>query len=187
MQNIKSINFLPLFSKIIGIYFFLFPSLLLGKVDPKNYNFSLDQLNDFNVNKTIQEIKTKYGDGEEVFKDNKTITYKYYISHIRYRFPIFVTFYQEKSLGYFAKLPSYFLHDVFHQSLINRFEKQDHYSKQGNAAIYIWNNEKGMRYTYHGQCTITCFPVYLQTETINLPAELTEDPSLLKRMKGSVF
>ncbi len=184
MRNIKTINFLPILLRLTVCFSFaqlLYPSISFGKVDPQNYNFSLDQLADFGPDKTMEEIQSKFGKGDPIFKDAKTQTLKFYMTHIRYRFPVFVTFFESKSIGYFARLPSYFLHDVFHQSLINRFEKQDIYTKKDNAAVYIWKNEKGVRYTYQGQCTITCFPMYLQMEKLELPQQLKENPSLLKK------
>jgi hypothetical protein len=64
-----------------------------------------------------------------------------------------------KILDMFAKLPSYFLHDVFHQSLINRFGKQDEYKKYGEEAIYKWTKSP-LTHVYSGACTITCFPIF---------------------------
>ncbi len=190
MQNNKSINFLSRiirFGTFVCILSFLYPSNSFGKVDPANYNFSLDELSDFAPDKTIQEITAKHGKGELSFDERGAKIIKFYVSQIRYKFPVFVTFYKDKSLGYFARLPSYFLHDVFHQSLINRFQKQDLYSKKGNAAVYIWKNKNGVRYTYQGQCTITCFPMYLQTQKVQLPSELNENPTILKKALESYY
>ena len=181
MQKSNSINFLPFIFKLIVLNSIFYSTLSLGKVDPKNYDFSLDQFKDFIPDKSQEDLASKYGKGEVMFKDGEAITLKYNVTHIRYKFPIFVTFFENKSIGFFARLPSYFLHDVFHQSLINRFGKQDLYSKKLNAAIYIWKNEEGMKYTYQGQCTITCFPMYLQVEKLTLPTKLKENPSLLKK------
>tara|TARA_Y100000780_G_scaffold232562_1_gene266395 strand:- start:108125 stop:108688 length:564 start_codon:yes stop_codon:yes gene_type:complete len=181
MQNKKMIYFLPFLLRIILGSSFLFPTKIYGKVDPKNYDFSLDQFKDFAPNTKLDEITKKYGKGDLIQKDKEIKIIKYYIKHIRYKFPIFVSLYQDQSIGYFARLPSYFLHDVFHQSLINRYEKQDLYSKKDNAAIYIWKNEEGVKYTYQGQCTITCFPMFLQAEKVELPSEFKESPYLLQR------
>ena len=41
--------------------------------------------------------------------------YRFYVDQIRYKFPVFVQLDQGKALDFYAKLPSYFLHDVFHQ------------------------------------------------------------------------
>jgi hypothetical protein len=79
---------------------------------------------------------------------------------LRYKFPVFVQVANGQVLDFFARLPAYFLHDVFHQSLINRYGKQDLYFKKDSNAIYIWNDEEGIRFTYSGGCTINCFPIY---------------------------
>lgn len=190
MQNISSINFLSFiirFSTYVCFALSYYSSNSFGKVDPANYNFSLDELSDFAPDKPLEEITEKHGKGEITFDEQGAKIIKFYVKQIRYKFPVFVTFFEGKSLGYFARLPSYFLHDVFHQSLINRYEKQDIYSKKDNAAIYVWKNEEGVRYTYQGQCTITCFPMFLQAQKIELPAQLKESPSLLKKALESYF
>ncbi len=184
MQNISSINFLTIIirlSTFVCLMLCYYPSTSFGKVDPANYNFSLDELSDFAPDNSLEEISKKHGKGLLVFNEQGAKIIKFYVSQIRYKFPVFVTIFEGKSIGYFARLPSYFLHDIFHQSLINRFQKQDIYSKKGNAAVYVWKNRNGIRYTYQGQCTITCFPMYLQTEKVELPSGLKENPTLLKK------
>lgn len=188
MQNNNSINFLTrLISFTVTLWSILYPTNSFGKVDPANYNFSLDELSSFAPDKTLVEITKKYGKGELTFDEQDIKILKFYVAQIRYKFPVFVTIYKKKSIGYFARLPAYFLHDVFHQSLINRYQKQDLYSKKGNAAIYVWKNELGVRYTYQGQCTITCFPMYLQAEKVQIPATLKENPTILKKALESYY
>ncbi len=92
MQKSNSIIFLPFLFKIISICIFLYPTISLGKVDPQNYNFSLDQFKDFAPDKSPEDLTEKYGKGEIMFKDKDAVTLKYYVSHIRYKFTIFVTF-----------------------------------------------------------------------------------------------
>ena len=131
-----------------------------GKVDPPNYNFSLDALKVFTPKSSVKALIAKYGKGELVEDQSGIKTLKYYVAHIRYKFPVYVQVKDDEVLDFFAKLPTYFLHDIFHQSLINRFGKQDTYFKKEANALYQWNNEKGVKYIYSGACSITCFPVY---------------------------
>jgi hypothetical protein len=131
-----------------------------GKVEAPNYNFSLDALQFFAPKASLKALQAKYGKGEVIEENSGIKMIKYYVAHIRYKFPVYVQVKDDQLLDFFAKLPSYFLHDIFHQSLINRFGKQDGYFKKEANAIYQWNNEKGVKYIYSGGCSITCFPIY---------------------------
>ncbi len=137
-----------------------------AKVDPKNYDFSLDKFEIFKPDSTLKIIQAKYPKGVVAFKKGRLITYKYYVEHLRYKFPVFVQFKENKVLDFYAKLPSYFLHNIFHQSLINRIGKQDSFKRVEEQAIYVWKNKDGKRHIYFGSCTITCFPVYYSVQNI---------------------
>jgi hypothetical protein len=142
------------------IYLFIFSFSSFAKVDPPNYDFSLKKLQNFMPGKTFGGIKKTYPKSELYSKNKNSEIYKYYISHFRYKFPVFVQFKNKVVTDFFARLPSYFSHDIFHQSLINRYKLQDKYNKYEESAVYTWNNIKGNRHIYFGSCTITCFPIY---------------------------
>lgn len=163
------------------------PSEALGQIEPPNYNFSLDTLGDFYPGKKLQDIEKKYGKGEVQFDKGASKIYKFYVSHVRYRFPVFVNIFQGESVAFFARLPTYFLHDVFHQSLINRYGKQDEYSKVGNAANYTWNNKNNLKLIYQGQCTMTCFPMYLSGEMVAPPQGFPGTTDIIKNFKFEGF
>ena len=148
--------------------------IVLCKVDPPNYNFSLDRLNQFKPGNSKEEIEKENKKGEIIEQQGERAVIKYYITHLRYKFPIFVQFYQGKVLDYYARLPQYFLHDVFHQSLINRFGKQNKYFKKEESALYQWENKENMKIVYHAACTITCFPIYLSMITMTTTQATTD-------------
>ena len=131
-------------------------SSVFSKVDPPNYDFSLDKFEEFMPGKKLNEAHRK----NQTFSKAGFKTYKIYIEHIRYKFPLFVQVKGDTITDFFARLPAYFLHDIFHQSLINRIGKQDIYKKVEEQAVYIWKNKKGLSHIYSGGCTITCFPIY---------------------------
>ena len=83
------------------------------------------------------------------------------ISHVRYIFPVYVQINKGVISDFYARLPTYFLHDIFHQSLITKFGKQTKYYRQENDAIYTWKNVNGLKIIYSGSCTITCYPNYV--------------------------
>ena len=136
------------------------------KVDPPNYDFSVDKFQDFMPDKRIADIEKKYKGKEVIFKSGAFVSYKFYIEHVRYRFPIIVQSISGVVTDFHARLPHYFLHDVFHQSLINRLGKQDFYKKSEESALYIWKNNKNIKHIYSGTCTITCFPIFYAVKKV---------------------
>lgn len=138
----------------------------LAKVDPPNYNFSVDKFQLFMPGKSLAEIEKSYKFKEVVFKDDQFITYKFYIEHIRYRFALLAQFKDGKVTDFHARLPQYFLHNIFHQSLINRLGPQDQYKKVNEHAIYIWKNKNNQKHIYSGACTITCFPIFYAVKPV---------------------
>lgn len=170
--------------KTFFLLILLWPTITIthAEIEPPNYNFSLDTLSNFYPGKTLDSIKGKYKKVSLEFDKGNSKIYKTYVSHIRYKFPVFFRVYEEKSVAMFARLPSYFLHDVFHQSLINRYGKQDQYNKVGNAATYIWDNKDNLKITYQGQCTITCFPMYIAIEMVKPPESFPGSTSILKEL-----
>ncbi len=155
-----------------------------AKVDPPNYNFSLDTFNDFWPGKTLDSLQKKYGKGTLIKTEGSVTSYRFLVEQLRYKFPVFVQIHQNKVLDFYGRLPTYFLHDVFHQSIINRFQKQDSYKKIEQNAIYIWKNKKNARIIYSGTCTITCFPLYFTAVTTSIPSELEKYQSLFKQFSS---
>ena len=154
---------------------------LNAKVEAPNYDFSLNTLADFFPEKPISELEKKYGKHEVVGNKNGVETMKYYVAHIRYKFPVIVQTKDGKVLDFFAKLPSYFLHDVFFQSLVNRMGKQNTYKKVGEEAVYIWEKDS-LKHVYSGACTITCFTVFYTVS----PIGKTNFMPLIEIMKAAV-
>jgi hypothetical protein len=161
----------------------LFSNLVVAQVEAPNYNFSLDAFEVFSPGKSLEEMEQLYGKGE-VYSDGELTQLKFYISYLRYKFPVFVQLKEKKSVGFYARLPQYFSHDLFHQSLINRYQKQDEYFKKEEQALYLWTKDKTLRRIYSGTCTITCFPVFYAVETGN-PEDNNE--SLVKRFSKIKF
>lgn len=144
-----------------------------AKVDPPNYDFSLSQFDIFMPGKNAKDIDQKYPTKELVFKTEQFITYKYYLKHLRYNFAVLVQFHKDVVTDFHARLPQYFLHDLFHQSLINKMGTQDIYKRSEEQAIYIWKNNNNNRHYYAGACTIICFPIFYAVKNNN--QKLPED------------
>ncbi len=170
---------------IIVLLNYTFVNASRAKVIPPNYNFSLDQLNIFKPGNQITEVEKKLGKGTIINKKEEVIIKKFYIAHMRYKFPVIVQIYKGKILDFFANLPSYFLHNIFHQSLINRFGKQNKYYKNNAHALYVWNDVSGVKYYYTGTCTITCFPIYFSGILKKLPDGLYSYKSTIDSLSGT--
>ena len=173
-------------NQIIYILFILALELvsikaIQAKVDPPNYNFSLDTLKDFYPEADLADLEKKYGKAEVMSGSGGSLTIKFYVSHLRYKFPVIVQTANGKVLDMFAKLPSYFLHDIFHQSLINRLGTQDDYKRYGEEAIYKWNKTP-LTHVYSGACTITCFPIFYTVFPTEIKPERPFTP-LIELMK----
>lgn len=147
--------------KLALLTFLLLTKTVYPKVDPPNYDFSLNKFDEFMPGKTLSAENQK----GLTFNNNGFKTYKIYIEHIRYKFPLFVQTKNNVVTDFFARLPSYFLHDIFHQSLINRLGNQDVYKKVEEQAVYVWKNKNNMRHFYSGGCSITCYPIYYSVKT----------------------
>ncbi|WP_127716551.1 hypothetical protein [Halobacteriovorax sp. HLS] len=132
-----------------------------AKIEAPNYDFSLQKLEPFTPNNTLASIEKTLGKGELIEDAGDIKIIRFMITHARYNFPVYIQVKKNIVLDFYARFPTYFLHDLFHQSLINKFGKQTKYHRQENDAVYIWENVQGMRIIYSGACTVTCFPNYV--------------------------
>jgi hypothetical protein len=152
---------------------------LNAMVEAPNYDFSLNTLEDFFPTKNIAEVEKKYGKGEQINSQRGMKTVRYKVEHLRYKFPVLV---QEKDGNindFFARLPSYFLHDIFLQSLVNKLGKQNTYKRVEEEAFYVWK-ANGLKHVYSAACTITCFPIFYSVES-----DGTKAPSILSQMRSA--
>jgi len=138
-----------------------------ANVDAYNHNFSLNQLRPLLPGNQLAE------DVQILRQENGYTLGLTYIKQLRYKFAVILQAQDGQIVDMFARLPSYFLHDIFHQSLINRFGKQDDYIKKENSALYIWNDKNGLEHSYNGSCTITCYPDFYYVKKRNYPEDLT--------------
>lgn len=132
---------------------------LNAKVEAPNYKFDPKVLEVFFPAKTIKEIEAKYGKGESLGVSKGLETIKYQVKGKQYNFTVLVQQREGLVHDFHARLPSYFLHDVFFEDLIKILGKQDVYKKTLEEAYYQWN-KKDLIFVYSASCTITCFPVF---------------------------
>ena len=152
---------------------------LNAKVEKPNYDFSLEAFNDFYPNKKFESVNSKHGKPELVNSTRGQKTWKFQVEQIRYKFPVMVQEKDGEIQDFFARLPSYFLHDIFLQSLVNKLGKQTTYKKTGEEAFYVWETAE-LKHVYSAACTITCFPIFYSVQ-LSKP----KSPSLLDQMKNT--
>ena len=150
---------------------------LNAKVESPNYKFDLERLSDFFPDKQSSGLDSKFGKGELMSNEGGVQTLKYIVKETHYQFPVLVQVKEGVIEDFFARLPSYFLHDVFFQSLINRNGKQTNMKKTGEEAYYVWEVAP-LKHIYSAACTITCFPIFYAVEKKEAPTK-----SILLNMK----
>lgn len=176
---------MTIYRLIITILFIELLTIKIGftKVDPPNYDFSVNKFDIFMPGSKLSDIEKVYKKKELVFKEDPFTTFKFYIEHIRYKFAILVQFNNGIVTDFHARLPQYFLHNIFHQSLITKLGPQDVYKKVDEHAVYIWKNKKNIKHIYSGACTITCFPIHYSAK--KLGNELTgEFKSIIEKLES---
>jgi hypothetical protein len=146
----------------------LLASVVSAKVDPPNYDFSVDTLAAFFPGVEITSLEGKYGKPEVLSNEGETQLLRWQVAQPRYVFPVLVQAQGGKIVDMHARLPPYFLHNIFHQSMINRWGKQAVYKRVDEEAFYQWTVE-GRTLNYGASCTITCFPVWLGVVPVTLP------------------
>lgn len=154
-----------------------FITQVLGKVSAPNYEFKLESLDVFLPGNSLEKIKSQHGNGEIVHNQGKNKTIKFIVKSEKYSFNVFVQINKNVVHDMIARLPSYFLHDVFFQSLRRKLNKQKKYLKTDEEAFYVWNEDNN-KHIYSASCTITCFPIFYAVEPSKPKME-----TFLKKMK----
>ena len=171
------------FTFIALLTFMAIPDDGFSQVGPPNYSFTLDQLAPFFPGKALTRIQGQFGKGKIMEKREDTSIIRFEISHNRYRFPVMAQIHNNLVTDFFAPLPTYFLHDIFHQSLINRYGKQNRYVLEQEHAFYEWKNRQGLNHAYAGACVITCFPIYYAVSLATPPLGLHRYRTILQTIQ----
>ncbi|MCY4643479.1 MAG: hypothetical protein OXB88_02580 [Bacteriovoracales bacterium] len=156
-------------------------SLSLSKVDPPNTSFTLNRLAPFFPGQKFGALQELFGKGKVLNQEGGLQIVRFEISHLRYKFPVMVQIANDRVMDFFAPLPSYFLHDLFHQSLINRYGPQDSYRRGDGFALYEWKNRQGLSHSYSGACTVTCFPLYYAVYPASKPTNFPKYKSIVEK------
>lgn len=163
------------------LFFETFTKIAHCEVTPKNYDFTLDKFQTFWPGTEKGKVEEVYKDGSTYKKEKNQEIRRYQIRHLRYTFPVFVQYKDDIVTDFFASLPSYFIHDVYHQSIINRFGKHTKYINKENSSLYVWELKDKIEIYYNGSCTVTCFPVYY---SVRKPSDDKKEKSLIELFRN---
>lgn len=134
-----------------------------AEIVPPNYDFTLTTIEPFFPGKSVEEAKKIKAIQSDIFEDNgeqKVIRFK--IKRANYSLDLYVQAKGDKIVDLFVRLPQHFLHDLFLGDLQKRFKKQDRFVRKDMSALYVWLNRDGNNLIYHGSCSITCFPMFVE-------------------------
>ena len=126
--------------------------------DPVYPQFEFGQLAPFQVGKLVSDIPVQFKPVEINLKNALKIN-RYELSHLGYKFPIFVQFAETIILDLFVRLPSYLLHDFFINLLLIITECSKNISSKIRLRFTLWTTNEVKR-VYSGGCTISCFPIF---------------------------
>ena len=133
-----------------------------AEITPPNYDFTLKTIDNFTPGKKIEEIK-KQNPKFDLFADNgdqKILRFK--VRRANYILDIYTQVKKDIVTDLFVRLPQYFLHDIFLSELQKKWKKQDRFVRHDKSAVYVWLNRDNTNIIYHGSCSVTCFPMFIE-------------------------
>ena len=157
------------FTKFLSLILCLAGLCLIAQAEIKspNYDFSLATLEPFFPGKGLKEIeeeakKTK-AIKSDIFEDQGNIKiWRFKVDKKEYILDVYAQVKDDKITDMFVRLPQHFLHDLVLADLQKRFKKQDKFVRKNGSALYVWMNRENNNVIYHGSCSISCFPMFLE-------------------------
>lgn len=140
-----------------------YQSKIFAEIVPPNYKFELKLLERFlpgNDYTKLEADKTLSLIPFEKNGDNQIIQTKLISSH--YIIEIYLQINSGQITSSFIKFPQHFSHDQLLDQLQKQYKKQDQFTRKDMSALYTWNNREGKNILYHGTCTISCFPLFIE-------------------------
>ncbi len=134
-----------------------------AEIKSPNYDFNLATIEPFFPGKSLEEAKKDKAIKSDIFEDNGSIKiWRLKLNKTTYILDIYVQVKDEKITDMFVRLPQHFSHDQVLRDLQTRYKKQDKYIHKDMSALYLWNEKEGNNIIYHGSCSISCFPMFLE-------------------------
>lgn len=146
----------------MGLFLVVFPSNA-ADIKPGNAEFFLTIVEPFLPGSSVEKIKSDKTIQSDIFEDNgnqKVFKVKY--SKPTLKLDIFLQTKDDKVTDMFVRLPQHLRHDSVLAELQKKYKKQDKYVRKDWSALYVWMGRDGNNIIYHGSCSITCFPMFIE-------------------------
>lgn len=153
------------FTKYLSLMLFLAGISIVAKAEIKspNYDFNLAVIESFFPGKGIEEAKKDKAIKSDIFEDNGNIKiWRFKVNKKSYMLDIYAQVKNDKITDMYVRLPQHFSHDQVLADLQKRYKKQDKYVNKDMSSLYVWVNRDGNNVIYHGSCSITCFPMFVE-------------------------
>ena len=141
----------------------IFSFNLHAEIKSPNYDFTLASIEPFFPGKSVTELAKDKAIKSDIFEDNgnaKIMRTKLHRGN--YILDVYTQAKDDKITDVFVRLPQHFLHDLFLADLVKKYKKQDKFIRKDMSALYVWLNRDGNNILYHGSCSITCFPMFIE-------------------------
>jgi hypothetical protein len=153
------------FTKLLLFSCFIcgFSIYVSAEITPPNYDFTIATIEPFFPGKSVVDLPKDKSIQSDIFEDmgNQKIM-RFKIKRASYVLDIYAQTKDDKITAVFIRLPQHFLHDLFLKDLQTKFKKQDRYVRKDMSALYVWLNRDNNNIIYHGSCSITCFPMFIE-------------------------
>lgn len=138
-------------------------STTIAEIKSPNYDFSIAVLEPFFPGKSVSEVQKDKTIKSDIFEDGgNQKTYRFKLKKENYILDLYTQTKDDKITDLFVRLPQHFNHDLFLTELQKRYKKQDRFVRKDLSALYVWMNRDGNNILYHGSCSITCFPMFIE-------------------------
>lgn len=157
---------------LLSSIFTVFSSGVYAEIKTPNYDFTLASLEPFFPGKLVTDLNKDKTIKSDIFEDHgnsKIIRTKLHRGN--YILDVYNQTKGDLITDLFVRLPQHFIHDLFLADLIKRYKKQDKFVRKDLSALYVWMNRDGNNIIYHGSCSITCFPMFIEV--------VSTDPSVV--------
>lgn len=134
-----------------------------AEIKSPNYDFSMAVLEPFFPGKSVAELQKDKTIQSDIFEDGgNQKTYRFKLKKENYILDLYTQTKDDKITDLFVRLPQHFNHDQFLTELQKKYKKQDRFVRKDLSALYVWINREGNNILYHGSCSITCFPMFIE-------------------------
>jgi hypothetical protein len=156
----------------LATFFVVFSSPVYPDIKPPNYDFTMATLEPFFPGKNAVDIQKDKTIKSDIFEDNGNAKIMHFkLKRTNYALDIYAQVKSDKITDIFVRLPQHFIHDLFLAELVKKYKKQDKFVRHDMSALYVWMNRDGNNILYHGSCSITCFPMFIEV--------VSKDPAIV--------